>query len=195
MPYYKATMKDFRIWLSQPIWISGNTKAFRGNVLKEFADDITGWMLHNGYTMDGRWNCGASGYKELTLWIYRIYVQEEARNEHRADVYIPDIIHRDTEEDSDQFRHVIDYDRVESFLGFWSGIEDVDPDTRVGTRIHTELQDFLYRFIDLDSSKQGKLIARSWDDSDGDSDNGWRKGDAYINDANEGYHGGKGSKV
>ena len=88
---------------------------------------------------------------------------------------------------------MIDCEKITEFMDAWANMEDGDPQTRVGQRIRNEIQDFLYIFLDLESSKQGKVIARFWEDSDSDSEDGRR--DPYLHDASQGYHGGWGSKV
>ena len=79
----------------------------------------------------------------------------------------------------------------------WSHAEDMDEDSIIGNRILYELQDFLYSVIDLETSKQGRLIASLWEntDSNSDSDYEYKKTDVYIEEAKKGIHGGRGSKV
>jgi hypothetical protein len=77
----------------------------------------------------------------------------------------------------------------------WVDVEDLNSSSRVGYRIRNEIQDFIYHFIHLESSKQGRTIARFWDNSDSDSDDNKPKNDIYLRDAGEGFHGGKGAKV
>ena len=106
-------------------------------------------------------------------------------------VYVPPVIHRNTLEDYDHFYHVVSCETVHTFMDKWNNLEDTSPNTRAGQRIRNELQDFLYTFIELESSKQGKVIARFWEDSnsDSDSDSNEKKRDIYLRDATKGYHG------
>lgn len=108
-----------------------------------------------------------------------------------GEVYVPEIIHRNTVEDFDHFHHIVSCDAVRDFMRQWNKLEDTSCDTKAGERIWNELQDFLYVFVELESSKQGKVIARFWEDanSDSDSDTNERKRDTYLRDANKGYHG------
>ena len=187
---YKASKSDFKLWLSQPIWIE-NVQEERRIVLLEFWGTLTRFMKDNGYLMDMRWR-----WTELAMWIYRISIQEYARCAFGKGVYVPEINHRTTSEDYDYFIGMIDCENITNFMDAWANMEDADPQTRVGQRIRIEIQDFLYIFVDLESSKQGKVIARFWEKSESDSDSeDGRRGDPYLHDAHQGYHGGWGSKV
>jgi hypothetical protein len=123
--------------------------------------------------------------------MYDIHVQEYARMNVNGHVKIPDIVHRNTNEDRDEFYHMISCERLEAFMEGIQEMEDFDMDSRPGQRIFHGLQDFLYRFVDLESSKQGRLIAEMWDDyaSDSDHEFGDRKRDVYLLDTKKGYHG------
>ena len=143
--------------------------------------------------MDERWNSTTSF--PLLSWIYRIAVEETARYNYNNPVSIPPIIHRNTQEDYDYFYHIIDDDTIEKLMDEWSDVEDLNIDSRIGARVRTEIQEFLYTFVDLESSKQGKVIARFWENDGSDSDHELSSRDNYLKDAVEGFHGGKGSKV
>lgn len=185
--YHKASARDYTCWMNQEVWTTDCTKGFRRDVLYAIGDDCVRWMSLKGYTMDSRFQ------KQFCHWLYRIYIQEFARHAYGKSVHIPAIEHRNTQEDYDQFYHTVSYDAIHTYLDGWKTVEDFHYDSRIGTRVRAELQEFLYTQIDLDTSKQGKLIASFWDNnSDSDGEN---RGDIYINDANQGYHGGKGSKV
>lgn len=191
MPYYRADESDFKLWLSQPVWVD-DVKERRGTVLREFYNSITMMMKKKGYSMDSRWH--SSKANPLTNWMYRISVEEYARCNYNNPVYVPEPEHRDTREDYDHFNHIIDTELIHSFMDEWSGVEDFDMSSRLGYRIRYELYDFLYSFLDLERSKQGRVIARFWEDSGSDSDEGGHR-DVYLRDASDGFHGGRGSKV
>jgi hypothetical protein len=186
--FYKVDSNDFQAWLSQPIW-AGCERIPRRSALPVFAEGITNFMKNMGYKMDSRWN--QDNGLNLARWIYRIQVQEELRMDIGGEVYVPEIIHRNTVEDFDHFHHIVSCDAVRDFMRQWNKLEDTSCDTKAGERIWNELQDFLYVFVELESSKQGKVIARFWEDanSDSDSDTNERKRDTYLRDANKGYHG------
>lgn len=192
MPYYRADESDFKLWQQQLVWV-GDNKDGRKYALFAFYESLTAMLKKNGYVMDHRWNSNQKN--PLINWIYRIAIEEEARRNHNADVYVPDIIHRNTEEDYHYFFHIIDSELIESFMDEWSDVEDLSSMSLVGYRIRYELQDFLYRFIDLERSKHGKVIAKFWEDSDSDIDEKWNSRDLYLRDVSEGFHGGRGSKV
>lgn len=193
MPYYRINNSDFNLWLQQPIWISNTVRDRRRDILLEFNDCVTQLLKNKGYVMDERWNSTTSF--PLLSWIYRIAVEETARYNYNNPVSIPPIIHRNTQEDYDYFYHIIDDDTIEQLMDEWSDVEDLSIDSRIGARVRTEIQEFLYTFVDLESSKQGKVIARFWENDGSDSDHELSSRDNYLKDAIEGFHGGKGSKV
>ena len=186
--YYKSDAADFQMWLSQPVWV-GNDQAERATVIPYILGALSRFMKAHGYTMDSDWNAG-NGY-HLAKWMYDIHVQEYARMNVNGHVNIPHILHRNTNEDRDEFYHMISCERIEAFMEGMQEMEDFDMDSRPGQRILYELQDFLYRFVDLESSKQGRLIAAMWDDSASDSDEEFwnKKRDVYLVDTTRGYHG------
>ena len=186
--YYKSDAADFQLWLSQPVWV-GNDQAERATVIPYILNSLSRFMKAHGYTMDSDWNSG-NGY-HLAKWMYDIHVQEYARMNVNGHVKIPDILHRNTNEDRDEFYHMISCERLEAFMEGIQEMEDFDMDSRPGQRIFHGLQDFLYRFVDLESSKQGRLIAEMWDDSGSDSDEEFwnKKRDVYLVDMKRGYHG------
>lgn len=189
MPYYRADESDFKLWLDQPVWVA-DSKERRGTVMRDFHTSLTAMMKKNGYIMDGRWD---SLVNPLTNWIYRLSLEEYARYNHNKDVYVPGPNHRNTQEDYDYFNHVVDNEMIRQFMQEWSFAEDFDSSSsRVAYRMEYELQDFLYNFLNLELSKHGRVIARFWEDSGSDSDDGR---DIYLRDASDGFHGGRGSKV
>jgi hypothetical protein len=184
MPYL-TNKEDYIVWRSQPVWI-GATVCERRFVMREFALAVRKWMKTLGYTMEHRMD------KELSLWIYRLYVQKISK----ADVFIPEPDHRDTQDDFDQYNMIVDHEAVTQLMSEWSNVEDMDVNSVIGKLIWYGLQEFLYSVVDLESSKQGRLIARLWDNSGSNSDSevDYKK-DVYVEEANKGLHGGRGSKV
>ena len=84
-------------------------------------------------------------------------------------------------------------------MDMWSdsGTDDLLADTHVGNRIRYGLEEFLYRVINIEISKQGRFIANLWDASGSTSEAEMYepKKDVYLEDATKGFHGGRGSKV
>lgn len=192
MPYYRADESDFKLWLDQPVWIA-DVKERRGTVLREFHKSLTMLLKKKGYTMDARWH--SSKTNPLTNWIYRLHVEEYARRNYNREVYVPEPHHRNTQEDYDHFYHIVENDVIHEFMKEWSLAEDFDSSScRVAYRMEYELNDFLYVFLDLELSKHGNVIARFWEDSGSDTDEGGNR-DVYLRDASDGFHGGRGSKV
>ena len=176
------------MWRSQPVWMAA-IKCERRAFIGEFALAIRKWMKTLGYTMEHRLE------KELSLWLYRLHVQEIALKKHDP-VFIPEPNHRNTQDDYDQYNMVVDHEAVRQLMSEWSTVQDMDVDSIIGKRVWYELQDFLYSMVDLESSKQGRLIARLWDTSGSNSDEELDyKKDVYVEEANKGLHGGRGSKV
>jgi len=186
---YIANKDDYMVWRSQPVWI-GATKCERRFVIHEFAVAARKWMKSLGYTMEHRMD------KELSLWMYRLYVQEIARKKNDP-VFIPEPEHRDTQDDFDQYNMIVDHEAVREFMSEWANTQDMEENSLIGKRIWYGIQEFLYSVIDLESSKQGRLIARLWDNSGSNSDSefDYKKPDVYVEEANKGLHGGRGSKV
>lgn len=186
--YYKSDDADFQLWLSQPVWV-GNDKAERATVIPYILGALSRFMKAHGYTMDSDWGAG-NGY-HLAKWMYDIHVQEYAHMNVNGHVKIPDILHRNTNEDRGEFYHVVSCERIEALMEGMQEMEDLDMSCPGGRRVLHELQDFLYRFVDLESSKQGRLIAEMWDESETDSDEEFwnKKRDVYLVDMKKGYHG------
>ena len=177
--------------MSQTVSLSGDS-CRRKDFVAEFAQSIRQFMNGHGYKMEDRLE------KELALWMYRLHVQE-ARKKHGAPVELPEINHRDTQDDYNQYCQSIGQQEVKKFIDMWSAklTDDLLEDTHVGNRIRYGLEEFLYRVINLEISKQGRFIANLWDASGSTSETEAHenKKDVYLEDATKGYHGGRGSKV
>ena len=179
------------VWMSQPVWL-GAARCSRKNFIGEFAQSIRAFMSPRGYKMEDRLE------KELALWMYRLHVQE-ARKKHGAPVQLPEINHRDTQEDYDQYCQAVGEQELKGFIDTWcaKGMDDMLEDTHVGNRIRYGLEEFLYRVINVEISKQGRFIANLWEASGSTSETEVyeTKKDVYLEDATKGFHGGRGSKV
>ena len=184
-------MSDFQLWLNQTVWVSNTEKVKRRVYIPSFAEDITAFMKKKGYQMDYRWKLG---HMAVARWLYAVHVNSVRP---AKSIHYPQTIHRDWEEDKFQFYHIIGFDDLCDLLRRWQFNEDLDMESRVGNRTLQEFHRFLWGYIDLESSKQGDIVATRLEDSDSDSENGWprRRVDAYIQDSTEGYHGGAWAKV
>jgi hypothetical protein len=203
---YRSSGSDFQIWLDQPIWVTDNTKQTRREVYPGIAEDITAWMRRKGYVMDNRW---ARGHKKLAQWVYA-FACDEIREEKKGIAY-PPILHRDCQEDYDQFHHVCDFFEIQELFDGLKTVEDFDSELPLGNTLLHNFADLLYTFLDLQASKQGRLIAQLYEDSDSSSESEWGRGDrrkgrkrqgngrkvedVYLQEARQGMHGGRGSKV
>jgi hypothetical protein len=190
---YVASKEDYLVWMSQPVLLGGATCP-RKDFVTEFAQSIRSFMASYGYKMEDRLE------KELALWMYRLHIQEVCRNKHGAPVHLPEIHHRDTQEDYDQYCLIVGEQEVKKFIDIWSdsGTDDLLEDTHAGNRIRYGFEEFLYRVINIETSKQGRFIASLWDASGSASESEMyesSKKDVYLEDATKGFHGGRGSKV
>ncbi len=135
----------------------------------------------------------------VARWLYAIHVSCVRGS---SSITYPPILHRDWIEDNDQFYHVIEINDIQELLHRWGLAEDLDTESVVGQRTLYEFHQLLWTYIDLESSKQGILVATRLEESDSESE-GWvgqrgqvkRRADTYIQDATEGYHGGGWAKV
>jgi len=190
--HYTASKQDYMVWISQLVWICGD-QFQRKEFIAQFAQSIRQFMAPHGYKMEDRLE------KELALWMYRIHVQETCRKKHGAPVQLPEIQHRDTQEDYEQYCLNLSQQEVEKLMNSWSANEtdDLLADTHVGNRIRYGLEEFLYTVINIEASKQGRFIASLWDTSGSTSESEVYevKKDVYLEDATKGFHGGRGSKV
>jgi len=185
-----SSSSDFQVWLDQEMWVVANHKLARREYIPDFADDLTEFMKSCGYTMDIRWN---NGHYIVAKWLYMIHVQEFVTKDYNGKLRYAEPHHRDWPEDFLQYTHMMNFDRISSFMERWRFYEDFDLETRAGQRVLHELQYLLYVFIDMDSSENGKLFD---DDSDSEHDETYRgRDDVYLMEARDGLHGGRGSKV
>jgi hypothetical protein len=190
--HYTASKEDYMAWISQLVWL-GSARCSRKDFVTEFAQSIRVFMGSRGYKMEDRLE------KELALWMYRLHIQEVCRKNYGVAVNLPEIEHRDTQEDYDQYCQTVGEQELRQFMDMWSakGTDDLLTDTHVGNRIRIGLEEFLYRVIDVEISKQGRFIASLCDASGSTSESEMNepKKDVYLEDATKGFHGGRGSKV
>jgi len=196
MMWYPASRKDYNVWMSQLVWSKGIDQCLRKDFICEFGYSIQVFMASFGYKMEERF------IKELSLWLYRIHIQEVARKNHGGSVYLPDILHRNTEDDYDQYIMIVSEQDVDDFIDRWCDTEDLLENTHVGNRVRYGLHEFLFHVVNLDTSNQGLFIANLWNASDSNSDSENNETslksngvDHYIEDAKDGFHGGRGVKV
>jgi hypothetical protein len=160
---YRHSQRDYEDWLHQKIWLSGNEQGYRKEYIPSFYNSLTRFMKRKGYTMDGRWGKGPA---IVARWLYAIHVHEVARKESHKPLGYPEIIHRDWPEDRDVFDFEIDLQSIDEFMDSWKNVEDMDCDSRQGFRVKVELQTFLYTYVDIDNSTQGRRMARILEPSD-----------------------------
>jgi hypothetical protein len=194
-----VTMRNFDLWLDEEVWVSNSEKGTRREYIPFFADALTLFMKQKGYKMCAEWG---KGHRIVARWMYIIHRDELIYKAHDKKIKYPNSYHRDWEEDFDEYQHIITHDTISTFMKNWELYEDFDPNTRVGQRVLHEIQQLLYPYLNLVISRNGIRIADLLYDSDSDAES-WRSGgkprrnaaDIYIKEAQEGIHGGRGSKV
>jgi hypothetical protein len=144
-------------------------------------------MKQNGYTMDSRWHDGRT---VVANWLYRICVRTKvgAHKDLESSAIIGEIYHRNQTEDMARYYATIGSQGIEEFLEGWALVEDLDPETPMGQAVQTELEMLLWSYLDFDSEEESS-------EETGDTLPRGVKVDEYLQDAAEGYHGGRGSKV
>lgn len=190
--------QDFQLWLDQYVWINDNTKVLRREYIPIFAEYLMNVMKGLGYVMSPKWG---KGHRVVARWMYIIMRNERMNVQELQNIY-PEPFHRNWPEDLDEFQHLFTHEETTKVFEQWKLYEDFDQDTRTGQRYLHELQYLLYPYLDMDASKTGIRVANALDESDSDTDS-WKSGngkrmkskDIYLEEAQEGYHGGKGFKV
>ena len=190
-------MSDFQLWLDQPVWVNDNTKVLRREYIPIFAEHLTSFMKSLGFTMCPEWG---KGHKVVARWMY-IIMRNESYFRANTHVIYPEPFHRNWPEDLDEFQHLFTHEATEALFDAWKICEDFDPMTRVGQRYLHEIQELLYPYLDMETSKAGIRVAMALEESESDADS-WKSGrigrvrkDVYLEEAQDGYHGGKGFKV
>ena len=176
MSYYRTNNNDFHDWLHQHIWTSNFEKEARKYYIPYLYDHITEWMYEKGYVMDHRWN--NRGPMIVAKWLYAIHVYEKALKLNNKPINYPEIIHRNWEEDKSHFDFIIDIEEIDFFFDEWKVVDDFDIDTAVGKRVKGEFRTFLYTYIDMNNSKQGRFISKKLE-PDSDSESESEKQDVY----------------
>lgn len=197
--YYKSNSADYRAWLNSEAWVTGNQKATRREIMCWFADDLQKWVEMLGYKMSKNWVNNRE--KIVSQWVYGMSVFEVARKDYGHPLSYPEVEHRDWQEDLDYFHITFNCDEVDEFMNRWTEAEDFNDETRLGQRVKGELQKFVYCFLDLENCRNGKRVAKFLETSDNESDSEREhqtkknNNDNYLEDAKEGFHGGRGQKV
>jgi hypothetical protein len=185
--YYRLSSSDFDVWMNQRIWIRNDAKEVRKHYIYEMAHQLTAWMKSYGYTMDSRWH---NGRTVLANWLYRICVRTKvgAQKQLNSSNIIGEIYHSNQTEDMVRFNMTIGAQGIEEFLEDWKMVEDLDPECPMGQAVQSELEMLLWSYLDFDCDEE------SGDEATEVTQRG-AKVDEYLQDAAEGFHGGKGSKV
>ena len=185
--YYRLSSRDFDVWMNQLIWVRDDAKEERKHYIYQLARQLTAWMKSYGYMMDSRWHDGRT---VVANWLYRICVRTKfgAQKHLEPSAIVGEICHRNQTEDMVRFNMTIGAQGIEEFLESWKMVEDLDPECPMGQAVQSELEMLLWSYLDFDSEEESadeatEVIQRG------------AKVDEYLQDAAEGFHGGKGSKV
>lgn len=175
--------KNFHLWLDQPVYISGVQTA-RRNYIPCFADYITNFVMTLGYNFIPKWK---KGHLCVARWLYKMNIR---CIKHIITPFpYDDIPHRDWDLDYYNYYDVFDYDTITSIENAWKHVDDLNIETDLGSDVMNELRNFIWHYIDLETSPQGRLIANLVEGSDSETDEHGEKLDRYIQDMGEGYHG------
>ena len=191
----KFSSVDFKKWLRQTVWVSGDCRLERKEYIPRFAEDLQRWMFNHGYKMNSRWSSLA-----VARWLYSIHLLECVYKNSKYNLSYPTMFHRNWQEDRDKFEVILMPRDYEAFWDAWRNNEDFDPMTAVGTRTRNELPDMLYWHLNLDTSKHGRAVARVVDEMEEDEEEEVIVGkknekDSYYQDVEDGFFGGRGYKV
>jgi hypothetical protein len=184
---YNPSKRDFYEWLNTRTLI-GPQKVYRKDWISSFHGSITLWMASLGYKMNETWKHSPLA---LAKWLYCIQIIEVAQQDYMRTMYYEEPNHRDTLEDRDRYEFILDYMAVEKFLENYEQNEELCQRGKAGMRVYAELPDLLYRYIDLENSKQGHYISRILETNNSDSeddDGGNRNTDSYLADSADGWH-------
>jgi hypothetical protein len=182
---------DYNLWLDQWVWVTDNEKMRRRDYIPVFKKEIEEWMKRRGYDMDMSWK----SKNVVGRWLYCIHVVEIVKQQRVGGIEYAEPNHRNWPEDRDTYEVYVNQDDIEEFLWNWRTNEDMSIETRVGQRVRDEILRFLYIFLDLETSKRGRTIARIMADTDDEDDDEKGDKDMYLVDAQEGWHGGGWQKV
>lgn len=190
VPIYKPSSTDFDKWINEKVWIDGNSKVTRRELLYSLTDDLAKWIPHYGYVMSSQFTM-----KAVAHWLYAVAIVGKASGyPNHQRVRYPNPEHRDWKEDYEYFHFTITQNELDKFLVKWRFAEGFEPDTRMGQRVALELAQLLYIYVDLERSQNGKKIAEFVESTSSDSDHEpvkrIAKKDVYLVELNEGNHGG-----
>jgi len=175
---------NFKLWLDQPVTFLSGICMQRREFIPIFKTSIECFLQELGYTLNWEWDTNL-----VAKWLYAIHIRV-AKGDTSPFPYKP-ITHRDTFDDLIHYNNIIEQEYVTAFFEEWNHCSDIGMDTFIGDAIREELCRFLWNYIDLDTSYQGQMVESIlYPESESDSDSIiLRKGDNYVQDASEGYHG------
>ena len=179
---------NYTKWLNKMVYVSGYTKVPRYEYLRSFAKHITKWMKGLGYGMGDRWG---DGVKVVVRWMFAIYEQEVIHKNKYGPLLYPEIYHRNLPEDLDKFEMVVSNMEIENFLEKWEDIDDFSQSSPVGIRVRMEMQDFLYTYVNIESSKHGIAVTHLYESlaMEEEMEDEYKSGvDTYLIDVQNGWH-------
>jgi hypothetical protein len=148
-------------WLNQMVYISGDNKVHRYEYIDSFAKYITKWIKKHGYKMGDTWG---DGVKVTVRWMYAIFEQEVLNKNKYGPLLYPEPFHRNLPEDLDSFEMVIDCEAINEFMENWKSIDELSESHPFGIRVRMEMQEFLYTYVNVESSKYGIKITHYYED-------------------------------
>ena len=172
-----------REWLDEPVWW-GAEHVPRKIVLFRFVKEgLVPFIKSNGYAF------GRSVPELYTYIATGLYTNYYRRGRHC--VWLDEPYNTGPiPEDHIHFNDVIGFDRWATFWSAWTKWSDVDPDFPKGRERQMEIEDFVWRQLDLDNSPQTEVLYyrmhQEVDDDMGDDGVGRAsasRGDVYLEEA------------
>ena len=178
-------MKNFDLWLRQPVTFSYGESMERRDYIPEFTKDIKDFVNSFGYRFISTWSSSI-----VAKWLYTLHIREALGD---TSLFPYEYIqHRNTIEDEAHFHNTISDMDVDAFFDKWKDCTDLSVNTSPGNAVRDEYMRFIWNYIDLDTSHQGQVVSSILfpeSESDTDDNNGNHDTDHYLRDLKDGYHG------
>jgi hypothetical protein len=189
--WFPAQRRDYWSWIEQKVWGVGVERLTRRECIQAFTESLVSAIEATGYKMCSEFHTTAT----VGRWLYWIHVERAGQLGARTRI-LPGPYHRNLPEDREHFDYTLDYEWVEKFKQRWSSTEDFDPESDIGNTVWSELQEFIYHFIDPELSFQGQVVDHLLNPTDSENESGDEgmgrksrgKEDIYTQESRQGFH-------